>query len=153
MNRQQTQSTDLKKDINALMQSIDVLRDIYKEENAALKNSNARAFLHMQDRKIEAANIYRDRIQSIMGRRDQIKERYPDLSTRLQSMQNEFADLAEQNLRGLKRMQRAGERLFDRIRISAKESVQSKGMFSYRDCGRVSQSRKAIVSTGISETA
>lgn len=149
----QSQTQDLKKDINLLMQSIDVLRDIYKEENKALAESNPRAFLGLQNNKIEAANMYRDRIQAIMSRRDEVKARYPDLSHQVQSKQREFSNLVEENMKGLKRMQRAGERLFDRIRLSAKESVQSKGMFNYSDSGRVSQSRKAVVSTGISETA
>ena len=149
-----TLSQEAKKEINALMESIDILRLIYMQENEALDASNSRAFMSLQDEKLLAADTYKKQMKQVLKRKDELKKADPALKTKLKLMQADFAGLTEKNLQGLERMRRAGEKFSGRLRFAAKEAARQKGVFSYGQNGAVvSSSKKVPVSMGVSETA
>ena len=103
--------------INEAMQAIDVLRDLYTQENDALSRSSVNEFMDLQALKEEPLNIYKDRIEALMMNKEEAKKVDPTLKKKLQTKQADFAALCEHNLKGLKRMQRGTERLSNKIRF------------------------------------
>jgi hypothetical protein len=144
-------STDPKKAMQEMMATIDALRGIYMEENAALEKSDTRTFMGLQERKIETARQYQSRIAQILERRDEIRAADPTLRQRLVAMQDEFSAIATENVRGLERVQRGVKRLGDRVMGAAREAAQ-KDVVNYGKKG-VLNKYKGPVSIGVSEQA
>lgn len=141
------------KAMNEMMETIDELRSVYLEENKALEAVDTRGFMALQDKKFETAKLYQRGIEEILARKEEMRKVDPSLKRKLQRMQADFTTLAAENKESLKRMQRTMDRLNDTIRNAAKDAVNKKQATSYGECGRLQNTEKRIVSTGISETA
>jgi len=140
--------------INDALQAIDILRELYVRENDALSRAHARDFMSLQAEKEVPLNYYKDRIETLMMHRDEARKVDPTLKQKLQSKQAEFAALCEENLKGLKKMQRGTERLSNKIRFCAQESARQKGRYSYGETGRVNHTAlDQPLSIGVSEEA
>lgn len=147
----------LPKDPNAAMQemmnTIDVLRNVYRRETAALEAADTRAFLEMQTEKLKAARAYQDGVGQILDRKDEMKKSNPLLRRRLEDMQKDFAELTAKNMDALKRISRVSERLGNSIRVAAKDAAVRNRTYSYGETGSLKSSEKKSVSMGVSETA
>ena len=85
---------------------------------------------------------------------DDAKRADPLLKQKLQAKQEKIAELCEENLKGIKKMQRGTERLSNKIRFCAQESARQKGRYSYGETGRVTPSSiDPPLSIGLSEEA
>lgn len=146
-------SSDPHKAMQEMMSTIDHLRDVYIKETDALENSDSKAFLALQNDKLNAAQNYQSGIEQILIRKDEMRSVDPSLRKRLQKIQSEFAELGKKNMDALTRMQRCTERIGKRIRNAAKDAVHKNRAFSYDARGSLQKMEKKSVSTGISETA
>lgn len=146
-------SASPEKAMNEMMGTIDSLRNVYIEENNALEDVDTKSFMALQSRKFETAKLYQQSVEEILARKDEMRRVDPSLKRKLQRMQEDFSQLAAKNKESLKRMQRTMGRLNDTIRTAAKEAVNKQQATSYGECGRLQNTEKRIVSTGISETA
>ena len=141
------------KAINQMMETIDALRDVYVQENKALDAVDTKAFLALQDSKIETAKLYEQSISEILERRDEMKRIDPSLKRRLRKMQQDFSALAVQNRTALDRMKRTAERLNKTLCEATKDAVNKHRVTSYGESGALDHTKKRMVSAGISETA
>ena len=141
------------KAIQEMMETIDALRGVYIEETTALEAADTPAFLSVQDKKLNTAMRYERGIQEIIARKEEMRKIDPALKRRLETMQNDFSNIAKENMEALTRMQRTMERLGNTIRDAAKEAVNQQRAYSYGESGALQSNEKRVVSTGISETA
>ena len=146
-------SASPEKAMNEMMETIDALRGVYIEENKALEDVDTKAFMALQDRKLETAKLYQQGVEEIIKRKDEMRRVDPSLKRRLERMQADFSELATENKDALERMQRTMDRLNDTIRKAAKEAVNKHQATSYGECGLLQSTEKRKVSTGVSETA
>ena len=146
-------SASPEKAMNEMMGTIDSLRSVYIEENKALEDVDTQSFMALQGKKFETAKLYQQSVEEILARKDEMRRVDPSLKRKLQRMQDDFTTLAAENKKSLKRMQRTMNRLSDTVRNAAKEAVNKQQATSYGECGRLQNTEKRVVSTGISETA
>lgn len=153
-NPQKFLSADPNRAMQEMMDTIDTLRGVYIRETDALNNTDTKAFLELQEKKLDIARKYQMGIEDLLARKDQMKTVNPLLKNRLATMQKEFAELADRNMEALKRMQRCTERLGAVIMNAAKESASKQRAVAYGQCGTMKdRNEKKTVSMGISETA
>lgn len=139
--------------MHEMMSTIDELRGIYQRETEALEISDTKAFLAMQESKLNAARKYQDGIEQIIERKNNMKSANPLLRKRLEEMQKDFFELSSKNLEALSRMHRTTERLGNTIRSAARDAAKKQRAFSYGETGSLHTQEKKSVSMGISETA
>src|SRR5690606_29276359 len=84
-----------------MMETIDSLRNVYIEENAALAVADTDTFLRLQDRKIAAARNYQSGAEQLLKRRDDLKHIDVALKEQLREKQEEFSGLMAENLKSL----------------------------------------------------
>ena len=150
---QKTLSSDPRRAIQEMMDTIDVMRSVYERETEALEKLDTKGFLSIQDEKLQTANVYKARIEEIMARKNEMREIDPSMKKELERSQAKFSELAAKNLTALKRMQRTTERLGGTIQKIAKDSVNKQNTFSYGETGQMHKNEKKRVSIGVSETA
>ena len=139
--------------IQEMMDSIDALRLVYVRETEVLLDSDAGAFLSLQDEKFHAARRYQEGIGQILSRKEEMKSADPALKQKLEEMQKSFAALAVKNTEALVRMDRCIGRMGNRIRKAAQDAAREKHVVSYGETGRLRDIEGKSVSTGVSETA
>lgn len=138
--------------VHDVVASVDGLRDVYAEENAALNAADARLFMDIQERKVAAARRYQTSVSELLARKDELKGRFdPRLKQILQMKQEEFAKLSRENLENLDRMRRCTERLGKRIAQAARESVK-KDAHAYGAQGHLAYTERRV-SMGVNESA
>lgn len=136
--------------LNEMMMTIDALRQVYVAETNALKESDTKAFLGLQDQKITAAQKYHDNFTQFMARKDEIKKIHPDLRKLFGRKQVEFSQIAAENLEALSRMNRITDRLGQRIMRAARDNAAREGV-AYGSRGSMSTNRP--VTMGLNESA
>lgn len=136
-----------------MMSTIDTIRDVYTRETDALTASNTKAFLELQDEKLQAARRYQQSVEELLNRGDEIRNVNPLTKKRLQEMQNEFSILTKKNIDALDRMQKTVGRLGETISQAARDAARKTRTFSYGQTGKVQEGSNRTVSMGISETA
>ncbi len=150
-------SIALSKKPNSAMQEmmgrIDVLRDIYILETEALKKTDSKAFLSLQEQKLSAAQEYQSGIAQMLSRKDEMRNADPSLKQKLSIMQKDFSVLAQENSDALKRMKRCTERIGQTIRNVAKDAVKKQRSVAYNEIGHMQNVNKKCITTGINETA
>ncbi len=146
-------SKDPNKAMQEMMETIDTLRDVYVQENAALDATDTHAFLQLQELKLETARDYQNGIENILARKEQMKNVNPLIKKRLVEMQKGFAELTAKNMESLKRMQRSTHRLGELLMDAAKDAAKSKRTHVYGETGAIRGGDKKSVSMGLSETA
>lgn len=142
---------DPTKAMQEMMATIDALRTLYVEENAALEKCDTRTFLTLQDRKIETARRYQSGIAQMLERKDEMRAADPSLRQRLVAMQEDFSTLTAANVKALDRVQRGVKRLGDRIMSAARDAAQKEAV-NYGKKGLLNK-YKGPVSIGVSESA
>ena len=137
-----------------MMDTIDTLRAVYVRETDALVVADTKAFLALQEEKLEAARAYQETVQEFLTRKEEMKNVNPLMKKQLEDMQSEFSSLAKKNMDALQSMQRSVERLGSTIRNAAKDSAQKERAVSYGEGGRLQSTEQKVISTGsVSETA
>ena len=138
--------------LQEIIKTIDVLRDVYVRETAALNEADAKKFIALQETKLLAARKYQEIIDHILSRKEEIKTANPALKRKLNEMQKDFFDLSAKNMEALKRMQRTTERLGAVIMSAAKDVANKNRAVSYGDKGALQTDERKTVSMGVSET-
>lgn len=152
-NKQGFLSNDPKKAMQEMMDTIDQMRGVYLEETDALERMDAKAFLSLQDQKLQATDTYRLAIEDILARKKEMRTVDPAMKQELARMQRDFSDLSGRNLTALKRMQKTMVRLGETIQTAAKDSINKDRAVSYGESGRLESNEAKRVSIGVSETA
>lgn len=145
-------SPDPKKAIQDMMQTIDALRNVYVAETMALAKSDTSAFLGLQDKKIEAAQNYHTGISEFLARKDEILTVHPDLKSLIRKKQEEFSEIARENLDALDRMRRTVDRMGNRIMQAARDAATREGV-TYGKSGNMSGYKNRPVTMGLNESA
>lgn len=147
-------SANPKRAMQDMMDTIDALRTVYERETEALKKSDIKTFMSLQDTKIETARNYQSGIEQILARKEEMANVDPDVRQKLQAMQKDFSDLAGRNMKALERMQNAMERFGGTLREAAKDAVKQERATNYTRGGKMAVDEAKRISTGsISETA
>lgn len=142
------------KAMQEMMETIDTLRNVYERETNALKASDAKSFLAMQDEKLEIARRYQSGISQILKRKDEMKSVDPDMRAKLETMQKEFSELTHENMKALERMNRTMNSLGNTLQKAVAEATRKDRTFAYTAQGRVNTDEAKTITTGsISETA
>jgi ElaB/YqjD/DUF883 family membrane-anchored ribosome-binding protein len=146
-------SSNPKKAMQEMMDTIDELRAVYQQETQALLASDADGFMAMQDAKLNAARNYQDGIAQMIARKEEMKSVDPVLKSQLRTMQADFSKLADKNMRALHRMQKAMERFGSTLREAARDAVKKERSTGYTANGKMLMDETKSISSGISETA
>jgi hypothetical protein len=131
--------------------AVTALRDILTQETDALKHSNSRLFLELQDVKVDAARRYETLVTNLMGRGAEIKKADPNLKKQLERLQQDFGLVAEENLRWIKRMESATKMLGETIMRAARKTAEAQTQFAYGASGKMQKGTKALI--GLDEQA
>lgn len=145
-------SGDPAKALQEMMDTIDSLRTVYEEETDALIKVDTMRFLQLQERKIETAATYQSRMEQTLKRREEMKKADPSLRERLLKKQEEFAAVADTNLKALDRMRNCVQRLSGRIMSAARRAAVSKNTINYSAGGSLNGVNRPV-SIGINESA
>ncbi|MEM6781741.1 MAG: flagellar protein FlgN [Pseudomonadota bacterium] len=144
-------SKDPKKAMQEMMEIIDNLRGIMASENEALNNADTKAFIAIQDEKIQAARVYQDGINQMIARKEDMRKAPESMKAQLEDMRTDFLKLADENLEALERMRKGMSRLSDRIMNLAKSEASKSQKFVYGSHGKLEGSGKASI--GVNERA
>ncbi len=144
-------SRDPNKAMEEMMGTIDLLRSAMVEETKALKDTDTKTFMALQDNKLEVARDYLEGMAQLMNRKDELKNADPKLKDRLEKMRNEFAETAYDNHAALNRMKNGMKRLGDRIMEAARETAKKDRQFVYGATGRLQSATNGTI--GVSESA
>jgi len=82
-----------------MMDIIDTLRNQMVAETAALKDTNTKEFLRLQDDKIEISQRYARSMEEMMARKEDMRKATPALIEKLKMMRAEFAEITDENIR------------------------------------------------------
>lgn len=139
------------KAIQEMMETIDALRAVYRDENDALKRSDSKAFVGLQDRKIRIAREYQNNTQQLLERKAEFSGASPALRKRLLDAHQEFTTLAAENMAGLERMRKSVQRLGDRIMSAARDAAR-KNTPNYGSSGNLNTNTRSV-SISLNESA
>ena len=153
MNEMQALPKDPNSAVKHILGSIQRLASVYEQENDALSKADTKSFFSLQEEKLSAARLYEFGVKELLKRKEDVKRVNPDLQTKLKETQARFSELAQTNMDSLSRMQRSVERLGNTLRNAARDAARKDRIYSYGETGRVDNTHKKPISTGISETA
>lgn len=145
-----TLSGDPNKAMQQMMETIDRLRDVYVEENAALSVSDTKKFLGLQDRKIAAVDKYQSGARQILERGESLRHIDLALRDQLREKHEEFSGIMAENLKSLDRLRGGVQRMNDRIMRSAREAARARNV-NYKANGSLGQNERPV-SLGLSES-
>ncbi len=146
-------SRDTNAAMNDVMDIIKTLGKVYDEETEALKRTDTKTFMAMQERKIAVAHEYQSAMAQMIARKNELKNADPTMKDRLRKLHDNFSAISEENMNAIERMQRCTERLGNTIRNAAIKSAQTQRGYSYSQTGAIpNTSQKKAVSSGLSET-
>jgi hypothetical protein len=127
--------------------AVTALRDVMIRENETLEKSNTRAFMAMQDEKLEVARRYDVLVSTLMGRAGDIKAADPKLKQQLERLQESFGETAKLNRERIERMRNATKLLGDRIMKCARQEAETMTQFAYGSNGKMQRGGKASIGT------
>lgn len=151
-NEKPSLSADPKRAIQDMMETIDALRNVYVAETVALQTADTATFFSLQDEKIEAAQNYHTGISEFLARKDEIMTVHPDLKNIIRRKQEEFSEVARENLDALDRMRRTVDRMGNRIMKAARDAAAREGV-TYGNSGSMNSYRNKPVTMGLNESA
>ena len=125
------------KAMQQMMNTIDELRLRMIDETAALKDSNTRLFMDLQDQKLVVARTYLDGMKELMSRTDELKKADPALKERFEQTRQKFAVIAKENLDALKIMGGGMKKLEERIILAARKEADKENKFAYGSSGHL----------------
>lgn len=147
-------SSNPKKAIQEMMETIDNLKSVYERETDALDKSDVKTFMALQEEKLSTAQIYQDNIAQMISRKEELKAIDPEARNKLEAMQSDFSKLAKKNMIALKKMQKTMDRFGGTLREAAREAVKKDHSTNYTAKGRMDLDDAKRITTGtISETA
>lgn len=139
------------KAMQEMMDTINELRAVYKEESEALENADIGHFLRVQEKKIRVTTDYHHGARQIIARKDEFRTATPELRAHLIAAQESFHQVAAANLSGLERMRRSVQRLSERIMSIAREAARNHTP-NYGASGTLNRNERAV-SIGLNESA
>ncbi len=132
--------------------AVTALRDVLTKETDALKHTNTKAFLELQEEKVEVARRYETLVNNLMARpAEEIKTADQKLKDQLLRLQADFGQIAKTNRESIDRMKNATERLGEHIIRSARKAADTERQFAYGASGKMQQSSKTTI--GVEERA
>ena len=139
--------------INEVMDVIKALSKVYEHETDALKKSDTKTFMALQQNKLAAAHDYQSAMAQMIARKDELNDLDPSMKDRLEKLHDNFSQISQENMKAIERMQRCTEKLGNTIRNAAIQSIQKDRGYSYTENGDIpNASRRKAVSSGLSET-
>lgn len=139
----------------AVMETIELLRDIYARENQALDNADTPGFLALQDKKLKAARRYQIQMSQLLKRKEELKALPSAFKQKIEETQAEFAALSQKNMEAVRRMQRSVDRLGRLMRRAAIDAAKDSRAVGYNETGSAEDGddRKSVSTGSINETA
>ena len=134
-----------------MMDTINALRALYKEENAVLEAADTRTFLAMQERKMAIVRAYRSFAQQMIERRAEFKSVDPKLRREMAAAYEDFTNLAAANMESLDRVRLSVKRLGNRIMHVARESARKRTP-NYGASGNLNINNRKV-SIGLNQSA
>jgi hypothetical protein len=131
--------------------AVTALRDVMIKENEALERSSTRAFMDLQEEKVDAARRYELLVTTLMDRAAELKTADEKMKDQLQRLQGSFGDVAAKNKENIERMRNATQLLGDRIMKSARDEAERMNQFAYGASGKMQRGTKALM--GLDERA
>lgn len=139
--------------INEVMDVIKALSKVYEHETDALRNSDTKTFMALQQNKLAAAHDYQSAMAQMIARKNELNDLDPSMKDRLEKLHDNFSEISKENMKAIERMQRCTEKLGNTIRNAAIQSIQKDRGYSYTENGDIpTTSRRKAVSSGLSET-
>lgn len=145
-------SRDPHKAMREMMATIDELRGIYESENDALSRGDTKRFIALQDSKLIVARQYQLGAEQMLARRDEMNVISDELRTSLKERQEQFSDIARDNLRALNRARKGVKRLGNRIMETARKAARTEQRVKYGSSGHLEEN-DGRVSIGVNESA
>ncbi len=140
------------KDVEALLTATERLIGIYEQETEALKSSDTKTFLNLQENKIEMSHQYQNLHTHVAERKEELKELPITLKEKLQDMDLKFKNTAHRNLKALNAMDKSMTRLNERIMKAAREVMQEKRA-RYGADGSLTIEQNKSISIGLNKSA
>ncbi len=140
-----TVPSDINMALTHTILAVNALADVLVRETAALKETKTKAFMDLQDEKVDAGRRYELLVTNLMERGSAVKKADPKLKSRLQSFQAHFGEIAAENLKWLDRMKNATGRLGETIMREARKSAQKQTQFAYGASGTMQKGNKALI--------
>jgi|MDSW01.1.fsa_nt_gb hypothetical protein len=144
-------NNDIKGQVERFVKTVSDLQSILTQETDCLNNANREGFFRLQEKKVNIASIYKDEVLALKKLATELKEKYPELVPFLQNKQQELNTHVQENVKALKRMEKATTRLTDRIMEIARQAATEQSAVSYGAQGRFDENKRASI--GISESA
>lgn len=144
-------NNDIKGQVERFVKTVSDLQSILTQETDCLNNANREGFFRLQEKKVNVASIYKDEVLALKKLATELKEKYPELVPFLQNKQQELNEHVQENVKALKRMEKATTRLTDRIMEIARQAAAEQSAVSYGAQGRFDENKRASI--GISESA
>lgn len=122
--------------MRSMMARVQALKSIYEREIGALDASQIDKFLSLQEEKLHAAATYQKGMTELMERKEEISGSIdPILRGQLATMQADFSEISQRNLKAISKMQRCIERLGNKICMVAKSDVINRAPVGYSSNG------------------
>lgn len=137
------------KAMQQMMDTIDVLRDQMVAETNALKDTNTKEFMRLQDDKITVSRRYAKAMEEMMERKEEMRKATPALIEKLKAMRAEFATITEENIVEIEKMSKGMKSLETRIMEAARKEAQKGNQFAYGASGKLNDGLTSTI--GINE--
>ncbi len=131
--------------------AVTALRDVLIKETDALKVTNTKAFMDLQDEKVEVARRYEVLVNALMDRATEVKNADAKLKAQLERLQDDFGMVAKTNREWIERMRDATKKLGETIMQAARKSAEGQSQFAYGSSGKMQKGIKATI--GVEERA
>lgn len=139
------------KAMQQMMETIDQMRSQMLAETEALKETNTKEFMRLQDDKITVSRKYMHAYEELMARKEEMKTAKPSLKKKLEEMRKDFAVITKENLTAIDKMSKGMRSLENRIMETARKEAQKEKQFAYGASGQLSNGLKSTI--GINESA
>ncbi len=138
------------KDLVPLLQQ---LISLYEFENILLQQADSKKFLILQDQKITLSMRYESVMKDLLGAGSELRDLIPaPLKNTIQQLRVQMANIADQNLKALDRMQKTTDKMNDLILLAVRHAASSPNP-AYNTSGTLYQSMPKTVSVGVRTSA
>jgi len=130
---------------------IENLREQMEAETAALRETDTKSFMVVQEDKIGIARQYLDGMKDLLSRTEALKNADPALRSQLEEVRSSFGVAVQENLKALKLMNKGVKRLEERIIDAARREADKENKFAYGATGHLQNGVASRI--GINERA
>jgi hypothetical protein len=129
------------------------LISLYEFENILLQQADSKKFLILQDQKITLSMRYESVMKDLLGAGSELRDLIPaPLKNTIQQLRVQMANIADQNLKALDRMQKTTDKMNDLILLAVRHAASSPNP-AYNASGTLYQSMPKTVSVGVRTSA